>query len=65
MKTLETTIHQKTIAQGLNLRGTQHSGKSAEQLRMTDPKLAMRWARFIKANKAQLVREISGIVCAS
>jgi hypothetical protein len=51
---------QKSIAAGINLRGTVHAGKSAAQLRRDDPALALRWARFIKANKAQLVREIAG-----
>ena len=56
------TVLQKSIEQGLNLRGTVNQGKSAEQLRHNDPKLALRWAKFIKANKAQLVREIAGII---
>ncbi len=59
------SIVQKSIEAGINLRSTRHYGKSAAELRRDDPKLAQQWARFIKANKAQMVREISGIVCAS
>lgn len=54
-------VLQKSVRAGLNLSGTVHAGKSAAELRRDDPKLALRWSRFIKANKAQLVKEIAGM----
>lgn len=56
---MKLTTHQKSLKTGLNLRGTCHAGKSAAELRRDNPALAQRWARFITANKAQLVTEIS------
>lgn len=45
------TIIQKSIDDGINLRGSRHAGKSASELRRDDPKLA-----------ARLVAEISGVL---
>jgi len=59
---MKATIHKKTIAQGINLRGTRQQGFSALALRKSNPALAEKWAQFIKANKAALVAEISGKV---
>lgn len=59
------TTFQKSIEAGINLVGTVHDGQSAKQLRRSNPRLARKWAGFIKANKAQLVREISGALCKS
>lgn len=36
-------VIQKSLRQGINLRGTRHAGKSAAELRGDDPKLALRW----------------------
>lgn len=59
------SVLQKSVEQGINLRGTTYQGMSAAQLRQANPKLAKQWARFISENKEQLVKEIAGIVCAS
>lgn len=56
------SILQKSIDQGINLRGTRHAGMSGSELRSSNPALAAKWAAFIKRNKAQMVKEIAACV---
>ena len=58
-------IVKKSIRAGINLRGTKYAGMSGADLRKVNPKLAAKWDKFITSNKAQIVREIAGRICAS
>lgn len=54
--------YDKAKQAGLLLSGTKYDGSSGKQLRERNPKLALKWVEFIRANKAQLVKEIAGLV---
>lgn len=59
------TTLQKSIQQGINLRGTRYEGFSARELQKANPQLAQKWALFIRHNRKQLIQEIAGRICAS
>lgn len=62
MQTKMKSILQKSIDQGINLRGTPFAGLSGAELRQSNPALAAKWVAFIKRNKAQMVKEIAACV---